>query len=128
LFDPAIQLKYTKHGETKTIKVNVKIVTDAVLICKTKKKKSSLIRPPIRTDRITPVMQEGKELCLIVTNDFTCPIAVYTLCFEDAKHQNVFLNYFIEARTRYNRFGLKLHLLFTTYNLATEKNNYWLIF
>ena len=102
--DASIHLKYMKHTETKMTKVNVIIITDAVLICKRKKNKTScLIRPPIRTDRITPVIQEGKELCLIMTNDFTCPTAAYTLCFEDAKHQSLFLNAFIEARTRYTR-------------------------
>ena len=61
--DPSIHLKFMKHTETKVAKVKVIIITDAVLICKVKKDKSScLIRPPIRTDRITPVMQEGKEL------------------------------------------------------------------
>ena len=44
-----------------------------------------------------------EELCLIVTNDFSCPTHVYTLCFEDAKHQQTFLNSFIEARTKYQQ-------------------------
>jgi len=102
--DASIHLKFCKHSETKVAKVKVIVVTDALLICKAKKNaKSTLIRPPIRTDRITPVTQEGKELCLIQTNDFQCPVATFTLCFDDAKHQTTFLNFFIEARTRYQR-------------------------
>ena len=59
--DESIQLKFTRHSEEKRTKVKVVIATDAILILKVKKtKKSILIRPPIRTDRITPVMQEGK--------------------------------------------------------------------
>jgi len=58
--DASIHLKFMKHSETKVTKVKVIIITDAILICKRKKdqKSSYLIRPPIRTDRITPVMQD----------------------------------------------------------------------
>ena len=65
-------------------------------------KRKGLHRDPPPAWELTSILSL-EELCLIVTNDFSCPTHVYTLCFEDAKHQQTFLNSFIEARTKYQQ-------------------------
>jgi len=96
-----------KTSEQKSQNVTIIILTDVVLICHSNDKSTklmkelTLIRAPIRTDKINPIKSDNR-IHLLVMSDYGCPENCFTLDFKQIiDTRDIFLEKLLEARQKF---------------------------